>query len=159
MAGKTTFATSSIQTQKHSNMEKEVAIQQEENLGEQKNDLQKTVTVDTLHNDEAVKVLARHGSNETWTPGEEKKLRRMIDRKLLTILCITYGLQYYDKAMLGQAAIFGLVDDLKLDVGTRYSFVAAIFYLGFICGAYPAIFLAQRYPIERVAAIIVCIWG
>ena len=36
---------------------------------------------------------------------------------------------------------------------------AAIFYLGFIVGAYPAMYLAQRVPIERVASMIVSIWG
>lgn len=36
---------------------------------------------------------------------------------------------------------------------------AAIFYLGFIMGAYPAIVLAQRYPIERVIFGIVLVWG
>lgn len=44
-------------------------------------------------------------------------------------------------------------------VGNRYSFSAAIFYLGFIVGAYPAMVLAQRFPIERVASIIVALWG
>lgn len=66
-------------------------------------DLQKSVTVDTVHNDEALKVLARYAGSETWDPIEEKKLVRKIDRRLVTILCITYGLQYYDKAMLSQA--------------------------------------------------------
>lgn len=36
---------------------------------------------------------------------------------------------------------------------------ASIFYLGFIVGAYPAMFLAQRYPVERVASGIVFTWG
>lgn len=36
---------------------------------------------------------------------------------------------------------------------------AAIFYLGFIVGAYPAILMAQRWPIERVASAIVAVWG
>jgi len=36
---------------------------------------------------------------------------------------------------------------------------ASIFYLGFIVGAYPAIVLAQRYPIERVVFGIVLLWG
>lgn len=67
------------------------------------NDLDKSKTVDTVHGDEAVKVLAGYGGDEEWTELEEKKLRRKIDRKLLSILCITYGLQYYDKAMLAQA--------------------------------------------------------
>ena len=66
-------------------------------------DLKKTITVDTLHNDEALKVLANYQGEETWTAEEEKKLTRKIDRRLLSILCITYGLQYYDKAMLSQA--------------------------------------------------------
>jgi hypothetical protein len=66
-------------------------------------DLQKISTVDTLHNDEAVRVLAHYTGDQSWTELEEKKLRRKIDRRLLSILCITYGLQYYDKAMLGQA--------------------------------------------------------
>jgi MFS family permease len=36
---------------------------------------------------------------------------------------------------------------------------AAIFYLGFIVGVYPAMMLAQRFPIERVASAIVTVWG
>lgn len=82
----------------------------------------------------------------------------------------------YDKAMLSQAvskneawplrraltvsqALFGLRKDLQLEIGIRYSMSAAIFYLGFIVGAYPAIVLAQRYPIERVIFGIVLLWG
>lgn len=56
-------------------------------------------------------------------------------------------------------ALFGLRTDLGLLVGNRYSMTASIFYLGFIFGAYPAMMLAQRFPIERVAAIIVSVWG
>lgn len=69
-------------------------------------ELKKTITVDTLHKDEALKVLANYQGEETWTEDEEKKLTRKIDRRLLSILCITYGLQYYDKAMLSQAVRF-----------------------------------------------------
>lgn len=56
-------------------------------------------------------------------------------------------------------AIFDLRKDLGLETGDRYAFSAAIFYLGFIVGAYPAMMLAQRYPVERVASGIVTIWG
>jgi hypothetical protein len=66
-------------------------------------DLNKTATVDTVHQDEAMKVLAHYSGEESWTDEEEKKLRRKVDRRLLSLLCITYGLQYYDKAMLAQA--------------------------------------------------------
>jgi|TARA_R110002003_G_scaffold97_5_gene7776 hypothetical protein len=66
-------------------------------------DLKHTKTIDTVHQDEAVRVLAQYAGDEFWTPEEEKKLVRRIDRKLLSLLIVTYGLQYYDKAMLSQA--------------------------------------------------------
>ncbi|KAH8696466.1 MFS transporter [Talaromyces proteolyticus] len=121
--------------------------------------LQKTVTVDTVHGDEATTVLANYHGDPTWDDDEEKRVKRKIDYRLLPILCATYGLQYYDKTMLSQAALFGLFKDLELETGNRFSFCASIFYLGFIVGAYPAIILAQRFPIERVASGTVLVWG
>ncbi|KAF2710354.1 MFS transporter [Pleomassaria siparia CBS 279.74] len=122
-------------------------------------EVKQVTTVDTVHQDEALKILGRYAGEQTWTSEEEKRLVKKIDRRLVSMLCITYGLQYYDKAMLSQAALFGLRTDLHLSVGNRYSFSASIFYLGFIVGSYPAVLMAQRWPIERVAAGIVCVWG
>ncbi|KAL4799232.1 major facilitator superfamily domain-containing protein [Aspergillus venezuelensis] len=116
-------------------------------------------TMDTKHTDEAMKVLANYDGEESWEPVDEKRLVRKIDWRLLPLLCMTYGLQYYDKAMLSQAALFGLREDLNLLIGNRYAISAAIFYLGFIVGAYPTMALAQRYPIHHVASATVTIWG
>lgn len=52
-------------------------------------------------------------------------------------MCFTYALQYYDKALLSQAAIFGLREDLGLEDGLKYSWVSLIFYFGYIAGCYP----------------------
>ncbi|KAL4865913.1 hypothetical protein BDV12DRAFT_210791 [Aspergillus spectabilis] len=125
------------------------------------NHIEQTTTekIDTTHTDEAMKVLARYTGDESWEPTDEKRLVRKIDWRILPLLCTTYGLQYYDKAMLSQAALFGLRQDLSLLTGNRYSMSAAIFYLGFIVGAYPTMFLAQRYPIHHVASGTVTIWG
>lgn len=140
--------------------------------------------VDTVHNDEAMKVLAAYHGNQVWDGQEEKRVRTKIDKRLLPILVITYGLQYADKTMISQAvsspqnhpsrmvtgqcqiliflacfqALFGLRKDLEL-TGNRYSMASAIFYLGFVGGAYPASQLAQRFPIERVAGGLVLLWG
>lgn len=54
-------------------------------------DLDKHVVVDTVHKDEAMKVLANYTGDEAWDPEEERLLRRKIDRRLIPILCITYG--------------------------------------------------------------------
>lgn len=63
----------------------------------------KEVVVDTVHTDEAMKVLAAYTGEQTWTDDEEKKIRRRIDWKVLPVLFLTYTLQYYDKAMISQA--------------------------------------------------------
>ncbi|OBT65226.1 hypothetical protein VE03_04790 [Pseudogymnoascus sp. 23342-1-I1] len=122
-------------------------------------DLKAVQTTDTVHFDEALKVLQGYDGDQEYTEQEEKQVRRIIDWRLMPVLCMTYCLQYYDKAMLSQAAIFGLRDDLGLKTGNRYSFSASIFYLGYIVGAYPTMILAQRYPVERVASILVVLWG
>ncbi|ETS84147.1 hypothetical protein PFICI_02172 [Pestalotiopsis fici W106-1] len=122
------------------------------------NPIKKTQTVDTLRDDEALQVLANHDGDQHWNEAEEDKLRRKIDWRLMPVLCMTYCLQYYDKAMLSQAALFGLRTELDL-TGNRYSWTASIFYLGFIAGAYPSMVLAQRFPIERVASATVILWG
>jgi hypothetical protein len=66
-------------------------------------DANKLATIDTVHQDEALKVLAAYDGEQAWTEKEEKQVRRIIDFRLMPVLCITYGLQYYDKAMLSQA--------------------------------------------------------
>lgn len=54
-------------------------------------DLQQQKTIDTIHADEALKVLANYAGDEAWTEKEEKKLVKKIDRKLLPLLILTYG--------------------------------------------------------------------
>ncbi|EXJ66150.1 uncharacterized protein A1O5_10766 [Cladophialophora psammophila CBS 110553] len=110
-----------------------VAIHLEERYGgavDHDQEIQKPIVLDEVHGDEAVKVIVSYSGGEEWTAEEENQL-----------------------------AIFGMRDDLNLTVGNRYSFSASIFYLGFICGAYPAVVLSQRFRIQHVAGIILCIWG
>ncbi|KAF5699247.1 transporter [Fusarium mundagurra] len=115
--------------------------------------------IDTVHQDEALKVLLNYEGDSTWSPDEEAKLVRKIDRRLLVILVLTFAIQFYDKFLFSHAAIFGMRTDLKLTVGNRFSMASSIFYLGYIVGAYPATFLAQRFPIHIVAFAMVCLWG
>lgn len=65
----------------------------------QVSELKGGIVVDTVHNDEAMKVIANYDGQEDWDEAEEKRLRKKIDRRLLPILCVTYALQYYDKGM------------------------------------------------------------
>jgi hypothetical protein len=85
-------------------IEKKVPTEQTEDTSHASDEeIQQIKTIDTLHNDEAVKVLAAYRGEESWEDAEEKRLRRKLDWKLMPVLCLTYMLQYYDKAMLSQA--------------------------------------------------------
>jgi hypothetical protein len=86
---------------------------------------------------------------------KNRKLLRKIDMHLMPVvrslaldcapdrrrsrpqMCFTYALQYYDKVLLSQAAIFGLRTDLGIEDGLKYSWVSLIFYFGYIAGCYP----------------------
>lgn len=74
-------------------------------------------------------------------------------------LCFTYALQYYDKALLSQAAIFGMRADLDMMDGLRYSWASLIFYFGYMAGTYPISLLAQRFPTRWVITTICLLWG
>lgn len=63
----------------------------------------KPANVDTFHGDEAIKSMADYAGEREWNPEEEKRLLRKMDRKLLPIMALSYGLQYYDKTLLSQA--------------------------------------------------------
>ncbi|KAL2853193.1 putative MFS transporter [Aspergillus pseudodeflectus] len=88
-----------------------------------------------------------------------RKLLRKIDMRLMPVMCFTYALQYYDKALLSQAAIFGLRDDLGIQDGLKYSWVSLIFYFGYITGCYPISWLSQKFSIRRVCPIICFLWA
>ncbi|KAE8336588.1 hypothetical protein BDV24DRAFT_178466 [Aspergillus arachidicola] len=93
-------------------------------------------------------------------PHEMKKLVRKIDLRLMPIMCITYGLQYYDKVVLSHAAIFGLLKDLDLVAQpTRYSNVSMIFYCGYLVGSLPISYLAQIFPTGIVCGTTVVLWS
>ncbi|KAI3391178.1 hypothetical protein diail_7783 [Diaporthe ilicicola] len=147
-------------------MNKEVEVTETKGDGAARFSNEKTIrnidSVDSFHHDEAARILADYvaaGGPEGWSALEEKNLVRKVDRRLLPVLAFTMFLTWYDKGILSQAAIFGLRDDLELEVGNRYSFSSAIFYIGYLIGCWPVTFLAQKYPVKRVVSTLVTLWG
>lgn len=51
------------------------------------------------------------------TKAQEKALWKL-DLLILPILTITYGIAFYDKAALGSASVFGIIEDLNLSTRT-----------------------------------------
>lgn len=105
--------------------------------------------VDDAPDHEASKALEllHEGEVEEYTDETAKKLRWKLDLRLLPLLCLTYALQSIDKTTLGYAAVFGLEDDLHLQ-GTEYSWLGAIFYLGYLIWEFPTNVMLQKLPIN-----------
>ncbi|WVQ94140.1 hypothetical protein IAU59_001218 [Kwoniella sp. CBS 9459] len=96
----------------------------------------------------------------------ERRVVRKIDIILLPIMLVTYGLQYYDKSVLGTAAVYGILKDLDLTrtingvtYTTRYSTATAAFYYGYIVAVLPMGLLFARVPLAKAASVCVVIWG
>uniref|UniRef100_A0A0B7JUQ9 Major facilitator superfamily (MFS) profile domain-containing protein n=1 Tax=Bionectria ochroleuca TaxID=29856 RepID=A0A0B7JUQ9_BIOOC len=60
----------------------------------------------------------QEASNE-FTPAEEKRIKRRIDRRLVTTCGVMYCISLIDRTNLSSAAIAGMNEDLML-VGDRY---------------------------------------
>lgn len=60
-------------------------------------------------------------------------------------------LQSIDKSTLGYAAVFNLQTDTGL-VGTQYSWLASLFYVGYFVWEYPTNMLLQKLPVGRFMA-------
>ncbi|KAJ1713527.1 pantothenate transporter [Aspergillus flavus] len=87
-----------------------------------------------------------------------KSILRKIDWRLLPIMMLSYMLQFLDKQSLSQAAIMGIIEDLKL-TGTEYSWSGSIFYFSYLVFSYPASMLMVRLPIAKVLATTLFLWG
>ncbi|CUA76057.1 hypothetical protein RSOLAG22IIIB_02064 [Rhizoctonia solani] len=65
--------------------------------------------------DDAVKLTLKEGSGQPLDPEAALKLRKKIDRHLLPLMMILYGVQLMDKTTLGSSAILGIRTDTHLD--------------------------------------------
>ncbi|KAI1380887.1 MFS general substrate transporter [Hypoxylon crocopeplum] len=112
--------------------------------------------VDADDPDEAFRLVA--GEAVVVTPDDEKKLLRKIDRNLMPLLCIVYGLNYLDKTTLSYASVMGIRTDLHL-VGQDYSWIASVFYFGYLFWEWPTNRLLQRLPLAKYSAFNIIMWG
>ncbi|KAK1144076.1 hypothetical protein N8T08_005738 [Aspergillus melleus] len=103
-------------------------------------------------------------------PQISRRVLRKIDLFLMPAMVIGYGLVYYDKAILGNAALFGMTEDLQLKVvdssvnppqtdTTRLSWATSIFYFGQLAGSYPMTYAVQYFNTRYVLGPVVMVWA
>ncbi|KAF7555916.1 hypothetical protein G7Z17_g1795 [Cylindrodendrum hubeiense] len=100
----------------------------------------------------------------------ERRVLRKIDLFLMPAMVIGYGLVYYDKAILGSAALFGMTADLSLSIvdatttpatvnTSRLSWATSIFYFGQLVGSYPMTYALQRFNVRYILGPAVMVWA
>lgn len=111
----------------------------------------------------------------TWTPEEEKKVRRKLDRVIvplttfLYLLCFLdrYGPFHYTQKLfadyfysvnVGNARIQGMAEDLNL-VGVRFNWVTSIFYIVYMFVEVPSNILLKKLGPKYYLPLLVCGFG
>jgi MFS family permease len=70
----------------------------------------------------------------------------------------TITLGAVDKVIIFNAAIYGMMINTHL-TSSMFSWVASIFYFGYLLFRYPSALLIQRLPVTKLLALTVVLWA
>ncbi|PGH13550.1 hypothetical protein AJ79_03543 [Helicocarpus griseus UAMH5409] len=87
-----------------------------------------------------------------------KRLKKMIDRRVLVIMILTYFLQALDKGTISFTAIMNLPKDTGLH-GQQFSWLTTCIYIAVLIVEYPTNWIIQRVPIAKYLGINIICWG
>jgi hypothetical protein len=68
---------------------------------------------------------------DRFTPAEQMKIIRRVDRRLVLTLGFLYCVSLMDRTNLGIAVVSGMGVDLKL-TGSRYSIISLVFFITYV---------------------------
>ncbi|KAJ5657891.1 2-ketogluconate transporter [Penicillium longicatenatum] len=107
--------------------------------------------------DDQVQKYAAMGRVEIDEP-TNRRLRRLIDRRVLVIMVLTYLVQALDKGTLSFTSIMGFLDDTHVDTN-QYAWLSTCVYISILVVEYPTNWIIQRVPIAKYLGCNIIIWG
>lgn len=115
---------------------------------------------DYMNYDRVDKELAKYvnAARIDISEAENKRLKRLIDKRVLPIMIFTYFLQALDKGTLSFASIMGIKTDAHL-VGQQYSWLTTCIYIAVLIVEYPTNWLIQRVPIAKCLGLNIVLWS
>ncbi|KAK4124656.1 general substrate transporter [Parathielavia appendiculata] len=93
-----------------------------------------------------------------FSPEEQKRIKRQIDRRLVLTVGAMYCVSLMDRTNLGAANIAGMGVDLKL-IGNRYSIISLVFFVTYIIFQPPSTVIVRKIGPRIHLAIITLLWG
>ncbi|KAL0581258.1 hypothetical protein V5O48_000741 [Marasmius crinis-equi] len=117
-------------------------------------------------------------SESDYSEEEYRAMLRKIDRYLLPLMWVAYGVQQADKTGLSTQALFGIREDTHL-VGQQFSWLTTIFYLAYMCVQlpvtvrsppdfarslvrifeFPSSYMMQRVSVGKTLSVLMLFWG
>ncbi|KAJ0387024.1 hypothetical protein COL922a_003175 [Colletotrichum nupharicola] len=85
------------------------------------------------------------------TEEENKRLKRLIDRRVLPIMVVTYFLQALDKGTMSFSSIMGIRDDIPI--------LKQNYYIAVLIVEYPTNWLIQRVPVAKYLSFNILAWS
>ncbi|KAK7421714.1 hypothetical protein QQZ08_009802 [Neonectria magnoliae] len=116
-------------------------------------------TVEEKYADVTLRLIEEHGDKfPPLTPETERKLRRKLYWRLMTLLSAINIMLFIDKSTLGYAAILGLFEETGIQQ-TQYNNLNTMFYVGYLAFQWPGHYLMQRLPFGKYVAGTVFSWA
>ncbi|SPO03707.1 related to transmembrane transporter Liz1p [Cephalotrichum gorgonifer] len=89
---------------------------------------------------------------------EEAKLLRKLDFFILTYCCIAFFFNYLDRAVLGNAYVSGMREDVGLE-GNQYNILVTLLSVGYIIGQVPHGIVIQVVPPRIWFPLMTVVWA
>ncbi|KAM0438676.1 hypothetical protein ACHAPT_001432 [Fusarium lateritium] len=87
-----------------------------------------------------------------------KRLKRMIDKRILIVMIVTYFTQSLDRGTMSFSSIMGIIEDANL-APNQYSWFTTIMYLVVLVVEYPENYILQCIPIAKWLSANIILWG
>ncbi|CAN9197497.1 unnamed protein product [Alternaria sp. RS040] len=96
-------------------------------------------------------------SYELYTPDEDRRVLKKLDRRLVAFMALLYMLSFLDRSNIGNARIAGLADDLKLS-STQYEWLLWAFYITYILFEWMTL-MYRVVPPHIYISLCILSWG
>ncbi|RYP55885.1 hypothetical protein DL769_010029 [Monosporascus sp. CRB-8-3] len=119
-----------------------------------------------MNYDKMDKELAKYAGDMRidFAPEENIRLRKLIDKRVLVVMILTYFIQAIDKGTLSFAAIMKLPEDTGLadekgNVTQQFSWLTSCIYITILIVEYPQNWIITRVPVGKYLGFSIVAWG
>ncbi|CAG9990621.1 unnamed protein product [Clonostachys byssicola] len=119
---------------------------------------QKTEMVAKVGADDQSLAMGSAEACANYTPEQESRIKKKIDMYLLPMLAIMYLVSYLDRSNMGNAAIIGLKEDLKL-TAEQYNLCLTIFFIPYSLFEIPSNLMLKVLKPSKWIGIMMVTWG